>query len=191
MSDSDLVPPEELRAFFAEFAPDEPKGTIDPNAEKRAVLLKEWREQQIVAAQAEAFERSVDPTQAGESPIESMLIAALWMYATVSGRELKSRTGTPLFAVGEWLAYAQLEVGPYRADIGFVCDGEDGGFVVECDGHGFHERTPAQALHDRQRDRWMQANGWEVMRFTGREIVRSADACASEVVTRLHSRRRG
>jgi very-short-patch-repair endonuclease len=53
--------------------------------------------------------------------------------------------------------------------------------VVEADGHDYHDRTREQASRDRRRDRFMQANGWIVARFTGADIHRDADACAREV----------
>lgn len=54
--------------------------------------------------------------------------------------------------------------------------------IVECDGHNFHERTKEQAAKDRSRDRWAQANGYEVFRFTGSEIWRDPIGCAGQVV---------
>ena len=56
-----------------------------------------------------------------------------------------------------------------------------GPLVVEVDGHEFHERTRFQAARDRQRDRAMIAEGFRVIRFTGQEVYRAAEACAQEV----------
>ncbi len=53
--------------------------------------------------------------------------------------------------------------------------------AVECDGHDFHERTKAQAAHDRGRDRFMQALGYTVFRFTGSEIWRKPMECAEQI----------
>jgi very-short-patch-repair endonuclease len=58
-------------------------------------------------------------------------------------------------------------------------------FVVECDGHDFHERTPKQAEHDKKRDRALTALGYRVLRFTGREIWRDPVKCASEVIEQV------
>lgn len=54
-------------------------------------------------------------------------------------------------------------------------------FVVECDGHDFHERTKGQAARDRSRDRALQGFGATVLRFTGSEIVSDPRGCAGEV----------
>lgn len=54
--------------------------------------------------------------------------------------------------------------------------------IVECDGHDFHERTKEQAAKDRSRDRWAQANGYDIFRFTGSEIWRDPMGCAGQIV---------
>lgn len=53
--------------------------------------------------------------------------------------------------------------------------------VIEIDGHDFHERTKEQASHDKARDRAMTKAGWHVLRFTGSDIYKDADACVLEV----------
>ncbi len=45
-------------------------------------------------------------------------------------------------------------------------------FIIECDGHDFHERTKEQATRDKSRDRRLQSLGYKVFRFTGSEIFR-------------------
>lgn len=73
----------------------------------------------------------------------------------------------------------QVPIGKYRADFLVLRDGRE--VVVEADGHGFHERTKEQAAHDRKRDRWMTAQGYRVLRFTGSEIWADVLACVQEV----------
>jgi very-short-patch-repair endonuclease len=58
--------------------------------------------------------------------------------------------------------------------------------VVECDGHQFHERTRAQAEHDKARDRDIQALGYRVFRFTGSEIWRDPFKAAGDVLSIVH-----
>lgn len=54
-------------------------------------------------------------------------------------------------------------------------------FVVECDGHAFHEKTKEQAAQDKRRDRTLQSLGFKVFRFTGMEINNDVLSCAEEV----------
>jgi len=55
-------------------------------------------------------------------------------------------------------------------------------FVVECDGHEFHQKTKEQVEKDNERTRNLQAAGYEVIRFSGTEIYHKAYKCAREVL---------
>ena len=59
--------------------------------------------------------------------------------------------------------------------------------IVEVDGHDFHEHTKEQAEHDKSRDRAFTNFGYQVLRFTGREINREAANKALEVFSCLNS----
>jgi hypothetical protein len=54
--------------------------------------------------------------------------------------------------------------------------------VLECDGHSFHEKTPEQVSHDRQRDRDFQAAGSAVLRFPGWQVLENPKNCAREAI---------
>lgn len=54
-------------------------------------------------------------------------------------------------------------------------------FVIECDGHEFHEKTKQQAMRDKQRERALVEKGYVVVRFSGSEIYKNPNACAEEV----------
>lgn len=81
-----------------------------------------------------------------------------------------------------WDMKAQVQEGRYRIDLALVSEEEDlPRFAIEVDDHEFHEKTKEQAQRDKSRDRTLTAVGWTVLRFTGREVWRDADSCASEV----------
>lgn len=72
----------------------------------------------------------------------------------------------------------------YRVDF-FVAVKRNGrfyGFIIECDGHEFHEKTKEQARKDKKRDRDLLSLGHQVIRFTGSEIVENPFSCAREIV---------
>lgn len=71
----------------------------------------------------------------------------------------------------------QVEIGPYRADFAFT----DRKVLVELDGHDYH-KTKDQRTKDARRDRYLQENGWQVIRFTGSEIYRDTGACVEQVL---------
>lgn len=93
------------------------------------------------------------------------------------------------------LVFPQYGIGDYRVD--FVLIRIEGNWIdwrsesfkvfvlpkviVECDGHDFHEKDREQAKKDKARDRFLQAEGFRVFRFTGSEIVQDPIKCAQEV----------
>lgn len=140
-----------------------------------------------------------------ESPIEQLMLAALiaaadpeccgsrglpgvWdqrLIEVLREQFMKGQTWNGVMARHCTIA-PQFQIEEYRVDfcLLFAGDYEDRAvfhMVVECDGHEWHERTADQAQRDKARDRAIQAAGFQVMRFTGREIWQDALKCAREV----------
>lgn len=120
-----------------------------------------------------------------ESPIEEIMNCAMAMIC-VDGEFIywaddhgDEDLPDDAIAIG-WL---QKNIGPYRADCLVVVrhEGTLRNIVIEFDGHDFHERTKAQARRDKSRDRWLVANGYSVLRFTGSEIWAEPERCAEEI----------
>lgn len=156
-------------------------------AEAYAAELAEYRREWIMRCIEHVFALC-------ESPIEKKMLRALLSYSMAFPTGIGD--GYMVFHDGfggvtswlsreealtdpAWIVTPQAPVLTYRAD--FLVENAHGRIVVECDGHDFHERTKAQASHDRRRDRRMQAAGFVVMRFTGSDIHRDAERCAREV----------
>jgi very-short-patch-repair endonuclease len=66
----------------------------------------------------------------------------------------------------------------YRADFAFPQEK----IIVEADGKQWHS-TPKQKRSDKRRQRWLEKDGWKVLRFTGSEIFNNASECA-EIIKR-------
>lgn len=60
-------------------------------------------------------------------------------------------------------------------------------FVVECDGHEFHEKTKQQVIKDNERTRDLQKNGYEVIRFSGSEIFEDVKGCTLKIFEIIYS----
>ncbi len=118
-----------------------------------------------------------------ESPIERRFASAFSLYvALVEGRpfELRHETYVPRPSL---ILEPQVKVGSYRVDFVIKYAGTPDrtcAFVVECDGHDFHERTKAQAARDKARDRYLSVRFAKVLRFTGSEIHYKPFECAAE-----------
>jgi hypothetical protein len=96
----------------------------------------------------------------------------------------------------------QAPIGPYRADflvnvLGHFVNAEfvrytqpfleriasiTTSYVIEIDGFEWHDKTPQQAESDKQRDRYMIQQRYQVLRFAAREVLRDPDHCIQEIV---------
>ena len=54
--------------------------------------------------------------------------------------------------------------------------------IVELDSYLWHGSKPAQFAKEKERERELQKEGWNVMRFSGREIYRNVGKCVEEVL---------
>jgi len=70
----------------------------------------------------------------------------------------------------------------------FIVFGTERPIVVEVDGHAYHH-TRAQRTSDAQRGRWLQGQGFEVVRFTGSEIHADVGKCVRELRELVKQRR--
>jgi len=87
--------------------------------------------------------------------------------------------------------WPQAPIGRYRADFLVRYAHWRGGYVfgaIECDGHDHHDLTKEQAIRDRERDRFFQASGLLILRYTGKEIWRSPLKCATGALNLLERR---
>ena len=61
-------------------------------------------------------------------------------------------------------------------------------YIVECDGHEFHQKTKEQVERDNNRTRDFQKAGYEVIRFSGTEIWHRPHKCANEILNIILSK---
>ena len=77
--------------------------------------------------------------------------------------------------------HSQENIGKYRVD--FLCSmvGTKQEYIIECDGHDFHEKTKEQAKYDKQRERYLVSQGYKVLRFSGSEIISDFERIKEEL----------
>lgn len=125
-------------------------------------------------------EMNADYLERCQSPIEQLLFLAL----TDHFKNLNA-----FFPDLDYFIEPQFEIengeNKYRADfllrIADYAKEKNHLFVIECDGHDFHEKTKEQIRNDRSRERIFLKKGFTVIRFSGSEIFESPDGCAFEV----------
>lgn len=55
-------------------------------------------------------------------------------------------------------------------------------FIIECDGHEFHQKNKEQVKKDNIRQRDIEMSGYKIIRFSGSEIYNDAYGCALEIL---------
>ena len=83
----------------------------------------------------------------------------------------------------------QQKIGKYRVD--FVLEFQKNcelmkKFVVELDGHEFHEKTKEQVKNDKEKDRFLTSEGFIVIRFTGSEIYNNCSEKVDELLNIIY-----
>lgn len=152
--------------------------------------LEDRHLQELTDDYADRLRERLDACErATSSPIEALMLWAFWhvclgeneIFGMSNHGEVPSEIpdGSSVYVI------RQAQIGTYRADFAVLFN-NGGKIVVECDGHDFHEKTKAQAQHDKSRDRFMQDKGWRVFRFTGSEIYKSPLTCATSVLRSMY-----
>lgn len=54
--------------------------------------------------------------------------------------------------------------------------------LIECDSQEFHDRSETERRYEKQRDRFLQTEGYKVFRYTGAEILKDTFGIAAEII---------
>lgn len=65
--------------------------------------------------------------------------------------------------------------------VDFYIENRDTKLCIYTDGHSYHERTEEQAQHDKRIDRKLQELGFQVLRYTGKDVNESTDKIIDEI----------
>lgn len=170
------------------------------------MVRDEWFPQWIADMAAAESERQVGELASRlgslaayvESPIERRFVHALLLESDASIVEMvrpDDEEAAPMpLRLGEipdtkLVIHPQRRLGRYRVDfyLAFIeCGLPFSEVLVECDGHDWHDRTKKQAAHDRKRQNWLIAQGFQILRFTGSQIHHNAVQCASDTLDLLY-----
>lgn len=115
-----------------------------------------------------------------ESPIEQMLAVELQEINL-----LQTNNFNPFIDVVAIDKQAEIKCGKKTYRVDFLIpvvykNQENKQFVIECDGHEFHQKTKEQVEKDNTRMRDLQKAGYEIIRFSGTEIWHKPYKCACE-----------
>lgn len=60
--------------------------------------------------------------------------------------------------------------------------------IIECDGHDWHDRNEKQRRYEKQRDRYLQSEGYKISHYTGKEIFENPVKVAVEILNTVTER---
>jgi very-short-patch-repair endonuclease len=143
----------------------------------------------VCALIVERARAAMQANPTSDSPIESILGAAIILCFEKSGKPLKLASEPSDKAEGLQLI-PQFKWAIYRSDWAIYNPKTTGALLIECDGKEYHS-TPNQIAHDTRKDQAAHDCGFLTMRFTGSQIHRSADDCAKEIFGFVHGGARG
>lgn len=110
--------------------------------------------------------------------VESVTTAAVMAYMLIQCESpIEKMFAVSLFCDPDTkaLPVPQLCIGNYRVDFGYINER----VAVELDGHDYHS-SKQQRAYDAKRDRFLQSEGWKVIRFTGSEVWNGCMEVAAE-----------
>jgi very-short-patch-repair endonuclease len=136
------------------------------------------------AAMSKAVDRvaaSVLASGAADSPIETILGAAVLLYFRNAGKPLMLCLPAELDKAKVCLVFVpQFKWSIYRSDWAIFNPKTSGAMLLECDGKEFHSSAD-QMAHDQKKDAAAHDRGYLTMRFTGSQIHREPDGCAKKI----------
>ena len=113
------------------------------------------------------------------SPIEIIFLVAFYIY-TKGSIYINPQER---IEIGNKVYYADFSISfDYFVNNSF---NEDFKLVIECDGYEFHQKTKEQVDNDNQREYDLKMQGYNVLRFSGREIFKYPMQCIEKLIDYL------
>ena len=110
-----------------------------------------------------------------QSPIEQIYLIALMTLQEIVGFNFVIESQYPIECENKKY-YSDFAICHYEC---FHDDlKEDFRLIIECDGYEFHQKTKEQVEKDNNREYDIKMQGFEILRFSGKEIYNDAMGCA-------------
>lgn len=125
-----------------------------------------------------------------ESPIEEIFATVYYIENETNSGSIRDAITHILKLEGGLVLDNQVKVGKYRVDFLFkiIEFGQKKPFcqyVVECDGHEFHEKTKEQVEKRNRRDRFLESKGYTVIHLSGSEIYNNPQQALYDVLNTI------
>lgn len=121
-----------------------------------------------------------DDIDVGDTDIDNDI--AYHMHNPIISENHMSVKTESIYDIIELKIEAQKNIDMYRPD--FIINNK---YIIEIDGHDFHEKTKEQVRKDKQRERYLQSKGYIVIRFTGSEVYNNNHKCWYELLQIIYT----
>ena len=120
-----------------------------------------------------------------QSPIEKLFLIE-WRYKTQNWSDYENIYILSQYTIGNYrvdfmVFYVPKETHPSKF-IEYFFNNKNMCLVVELDSYLWHRSKPEQFTKEKARDRELKKEGYNIMRFSGREIYRDVEKCIEEVL---------
>lgn len=146
--------------------------------------VEDWLEKRGQDIKEEWKDMIGDKSLSCESPIEKLFLI-----------EFEYRIKSEPYEEYYWIM-PQYKINNYRVDFliyyhyfstrnmvdEYPEQNKDKCLIVETDSHLWHGSTPEQFTKEKERERILKKDGWDIMRFSGREIYRNVEKCVEEAI---------
>ena len=108
-----------------------------------------------------------------ESPIEELFLVEWYFQNEIydTGYSIKS----------------QYKINDYRVDFMISTPHKENILIVELDSYLWHGSKPEQFAKEKERERELRREGWDIIRFSGREIYKDVINCVYELIEYLEN----
>lgn len=140
--------------------------------------VEEWLELRSEDIKREWNDNVNDQIFFCESPIEKLFYIE-WLY------QIEATPNSDNIYINP-----QYKIGNYRVDFFITLDNGEvyfyknkkNCFIVELDSYLWHGSTPEQFAKEKERERYLKSEQWDILRFSGREIYRDVEKCVDETM---------
>jgi hypothetical protein len=129
------------------------------------------------------IDRASDCAGQCESPMEKLFYIE-WVYQTDDRDSYDNIYVMPQFKIDnyrvDFLIYTNTDKYWMSKEFSYPQYNKKNSLIIEIDSYLWHGSTPEQFAKEKERERYLQKNGWIMHRYSGSEIYKNVEKCVEE-----------
>jgi len=147
--------------------------------------VEKWLEKRSQEIKDEWKYSTYDMANQCQSPIEKLFLIE-WNYQTQHWSDYENVYIISQYKIGNYrvdfmICYVPGEIHPSKFSK-YLLNNKKMCLIVELDSYLWHGSKPEQFTEEKARGRELKKEGYNIMRFSGREIYRNVEKCVEEVL---------